>query len=98
MTRKMSACEEKRWQVVVVAKVKNASHGYGRSPVIAKTLQSAGVNVSTLGNHAWDRRDMLGYSNQAPISSGLPIILSERRGRGAISLKSAVGAGLSSSM
>lgn len=51
---------------LVVANGENASHGYGLSPDIAKNLHSAGVDVITLGNHAWDRRDMIGYINQAP--------------------------------
>lgn len=82
---------------LVVANGENASHGYGLSPDIAKNLHNAGVDVITLGNHAWDRRDMIGYINQAPTSSDPPIILLAHRGREPSS-KSVVDAGRWSSM
>ncbi|EHH67596.1 hypothetical protein GMO_20490 [Gluconobacter morbifer G707] len=51
---------------LVVVNGENASHGYGLSPDIAKNLLNAGVDVITLGNHAWDRRDMISHINQTP--------------------------------
>jgi len=51
---------------LVVVNGENASHGYGLSPGIAEDLFRAGVDVITLGNHAWDRRDMIGHIGTAP--------------------------------
>jgi len=51
---------------LVVVNGENASHGYGLSPAIAQDLFDAGVDVITLGNHAWDRRDMIGHIDQTP--------------------------------
>ena len=44
----------------------NASHGFGLAPEMAMALQSAGADVITLGNHAWDRKEMIGHIAQAP--------------------------------
>lgn len=46
---------------VVVANAENASHGFGLSPAIAEDLFKAGVDVITLGNHSWDRKDLIPY-------------------------------------
>jgi metallophosphoesterase (TIGR00282 family) len=43
-----------------VANGENAS-GFGITPEQANRLLDAGVDVITLGNHAWDRRDIRGY-------------------------------------
>ncbi|AQS88637.1 hypothetical protein AA101099_0201 [Neoasaia chiangmaiensis NBRC 101099] len=51
---------------LVVVNGENASHGYGLSPGIADDLFRAGVDVITLGNHAWDRRDMIGHIERTP--------------------------------
>ncbi|QDH16346.1 TIGR00282 family metallophosphoesterase [Swingsia samuiensis] len=51
---------------LVVANGENASHGYGLSPDIARNLTKVGVDVVTLGNHAWDRRDLMGQISQMP--------------------------------
>lgn len=39
---------------LVVVNAENASHGFGLSPAIATSLLQNGVDVLTLGNHAWD--------------------------------------------
>lgn len=64
--RQLPCWREKLRLDVVVANAENASHGYGLSPDIARNLLKAGVDVITLGNHAWDRRDMIGQINQMP--------------------------------
>ncbi|MDF7674059.1 TIGR00282 family metallophosphoesterase [Acetobacteraceae bacterium ESL0709] len=51
---------------LVVANAENASHGYGLSPQIARDLLGGGIDVLTLGNHAWDRRDMVSQIEQFP--------------------------------
>lgn len=51
---------------LVVVNAENASHGYGLSPLIADELFKSGVDVITLGNHAWDRRDLIGHIEKTP--------------------------------
>ncbi len=46
---------------LAVVNVENASHGFGCSPAMADELFAAGADVLTLGNHAWDRRELAGY-------------------------------------
>lgn len=50
----------------VVVNAENASHGFGLSPSIAQELFKAGVDVITLGNHSWDRKDLIPYIVQEP--------------------------------
>jgi len=46
---------------LAVVNVENASHGFGCAPAMADALFAAGADVLTLGNHAWDRREMAAY-------------------------------------
>jgi hypothetical protein len=52
---------------LVIVNGENASHGFGLSPEMARMLFEAGADVVTLGNHAWDRREII------------PFIASEKR-------------------
>lgn len=45
----------------VVVNGENAAGGFGISPKICSQLFESGVDVVTLGNHAWDCRDILPY-------------------------------------
>jgi metallophosphoesterase (TIGR00282 family) len=45
----------------VVLNVENASHGFGVSPDMARGFLAAGADVLTLGNHAWDRKEIIPY-------------------------------------
>ncbi|MFT8718693.1 TIGR00282 family metallophosphoesterase [Acetobacter sp.] len=51
---------------LVIVNAENASHGFGLSPGIARDLMECGVDVITLGNHAWDRRDLIGEIEGMP--------------------------------
>jgi metallophosphoesterase (TIGR00282 family) len=51
---------------LVVVNVENASHGFGCAPAMAEALYAAGADVLTLGNHAWDRRELAGYIETQP--------------------------------
>ncbi|MBB2202666.1 TIGR00282 family metallophosphoesterase [Gluconacetobacter tumulisoli] len=51
---------------LVVVNGENASHGFGLSPSIARDLMEAGADVITLGNHSWDRKDLIGHIDQEP--------------------------------
>ncbi|MEA2191774.1 MAG: 2,3-cyclic-nucleotide 2-phosphodiesterase, partial [Solirubrobacteraceae bacterium] len=50
----------------VVVNGENAAGGLGITPKIADELFRAGVDVITLGNHAYHRRDILPYLDSKP--------------------------------
>jgi 2',3'-cyclic-nucleotide 2'-phosphodiesterase len=45
----------------VMVNAENASHGFGLGPDMAEALFAAGADMLTLGNHAWDRREIVPY-------------------------------------
>jgi metallophosphoesterase (TIGR00282 family) len=45
----------------VIANGENAADGLGITPKIAEALLAAGVDVITLGNHVWRRREIIPY-------------------------------------
>lgn len=51
---------------LVVVNAENASHGFGLAPEMARVLFAAGADVLTLGNHAWDRKEIIPYIEQEP--------------------------------
>ena len=51
---------------VVIVNGENASHGFGLAPDMAQAIFAAGADVVTLGNHAWDRRELIPYIAQEP--------------------------------
>jgi metallophosphoesterase (TIGR00282 family) len=51
---------------LVVVNAENASHGFGLAPEMARALFTAGADVLTLGNHAWDRREVIPYIATTP--------------------------------
>ncbi|MEJ0045715.1 MAG: TIGR00282 family metallophosphoesterase [Rhodospirillales bacterium] len=51
---------------LVIVNAENASHGFGLAPAMADVLFAAGADVLTLGNHAWDRKELLGYIETQP--------------------------------
>lgn len=51
---------------LVVINAENASHGFGLSPDIAQALFAAGADVLTLGNHSWDRKELVPYMASEP--------------------------------
>ena len=50
----------------IIVNAENAASGYGLSKKIALELFALGVDVITLGNHAWDQREMLSYIEEQP--------------------------------
>jgi metallophosphoesterase (TIGR00282 family) len=50
----------------VIVNGENAAAGLGITPDIARSLLQAGVDVITLGNHAWNRREIGEYLNHEP--------------------------------
>lgn len=51
---------------VVVVNGENAAGGYGISEKIAAELYAAGADAITLGNHAWDQKDLIGAIDRDP--------------------------------
>ncbi|NRA98800.1 MAG: YmdB family metallophosphoesterase [Rhodobacteraceae bacterium] len=50
----------------VIVNSENATSGVGLSPAHAKEIFEAGADVITLGDHAFDQRDMLTFIEQEP--------------------------------
>jgi metallophosphoesterase (TIGR00282 family) len=51
---------------LVVVNAENASHGFGLSPEMARDMFAAGADAITLGNHAWDRKEIIPYIAENP--------------------------------
>ena len=51
---------------VIIANAENAAAGYGLTKKIALELFALEIDVLTLGNHAWDQREMLSYIEERP--------------------------------
>ena len=45
----------------VILNGENAAHGFGITSKICKQFFDAGVSLITLGNHAWDQREIIDY-------------------------------------
>lgn len=50
----------------VIANAENASGGVGLTPGNARELLALGIDVLTLGNHAWDKRELLDAIDDIP--------------------------------
>ena len=51
---------------LVVVNGENASHGFGLGPDMAEAFLKEGADVITLGNHAWDRKELIPFLSQEP--------------------------------
>ncbi len=51
---------------LVAVNGENASHGFGLAPDMARAFLEAGADVITLGNHAWDRREIIPFLETEP--------------------------------
>ncbi|MGE0417373.1 MAG: YmdB family metallophosphoesterase [Acetobacteraceae bacterium] len=51
---------------LAIVNAENASHGFGLAPDMARSLFAAGADVVTLGNHAWDRKEIIPYIAETP--------------------------------
>jgi len=51
---------------LAVVNAENASHGFGLAPDMAQSLFAAGADAITLGNHSWDRREIIPYIAAEP--------------------------------
>lgn len=44
---------------VVIANAENAAHGFGLTPKLLAQLKQAGIDIFTMGNHTFDKKDIL---------------------------------------
>jgi metallophosphoesterase (TIGR00282 family) len=51
---------------LVVVNGENASHGFGLAPDMARAFLAAGADVITLGNHTWDRKEIIPFLEGEP--------------------------------
>ncbi len=62
----ISALKKRYNPDAIIANGENATGGYGLSKKDAQDLFVAGLDVLTLGNHAWDQREMLTFIEECP--------------------------------
>ncbi len=43
----------------VIANAENAAHGFGLTPKLYKAIKDMGIDVITMGNHVWDKKDVI---------------------------------------
>lgn len=51
---------------LVIANAENAAAGRGITPALAEELFAAGADALTLGDHAWDQKEILPYLDREP--------------------------------
>ena len=50
----------------IIVNAENAAGGFGLTAAIAGDLFTAGADLLTLGNHAWDQRELIGHIQNEP--------------------------------
>jgi hypothetical protein len=66
LLRLLPQLRERHQPTFVVVNAENVAGGFGITPEIARELLAAGVDVITLGNHAYRRREIYGYLDAEP--------------------------------
>ncbi len=61
VARHLPAARERLGLDFVIVNGENAAGGYGITGEICRGLYQVGADVLTLGNHAWDQRETIGY-------------------------------------
>ncbi len=76
---------------LVIGNGENAAGGFGITPELAGEFYDLGISVITTGNHAWDKKEIIGFIRQEPrllrpanYPDGVP-------GRGSIVVETPVG-------
>tara|TARA_Y100000741_G_scaffold346400_1_gene312705 strand:+ start:50 stop:838 length:789 start_codon:yes stop_codon:yes gene_type:complete len=64
--KNISYIKEKYKPDVIIINAENAASGYGLTKKIAIELFDLGINIITLGNHAWDQKEMLSFIEECP--------------------------------
>ena len=66
ISKNISKIKQKYNPDAIIANAENSASGYGLTKKISLELFRLGVDVITLGNHAWDQREMLSYIEECP--------------------------------
>ena len=66
LIKKISDIKNQYKPDALIVNAENAAAGYGVTKKIAVELIEAGVDAITLGNHAWDQKEMLSYIEECP--------------------------------
>jgi len=66
VSRSLNEIRENYKPDVIIANAENAASGYGLNSKIATEFFKQKIDVLTLGNHAWDEREMLSYIEKTP--------------------------------
>ena len=66
LSSSINIIKEKYEPDITIANAENAASGYGLTKKIAEELFDQGIDILTLGNHAWDQREMLSYIEECP--------------------------------
>lgn len=57
----------REWKLdAVIANAENSAAGRGLTPTLAEELFAAGADLLTLGDHAWDQKEILPYLDREP--------------------------------
>ncbi len=64
--RRLSPLRKRHRADVVIVNGENAAGGVGITAQICRQLFAAGADVITLGNHAWDKREIATYIDEEP--------------------------------
>ena len=62
----LSSLKEKLRPDFTVLNGENAAAGFGITPKICETFFEAGIDCITLGNHAWDQKEIISYIDREP--------------------------------
>ncbi len=54
---------------LTVVNAENAAGGFGLTPQIAEEIFDLGADVLTMGNHVWDKKELIDYMNSVPPDS-----------------------------
>ncbi len=54
---------------LTIVNAENAAGGFGLTPQIAEEIFDLGADVLTMGNHVWDKKELIDYMNSAPAES-----------------------------
>jgi metallophosphoesterase (TIGR00282 family) len=66
LARRMGALVKETGADVVIVNGENAANGAGITAQICRELFDLGADVITLGNHAWDKREIATYIDEEP--------------------------------
>ena len=66
LIKKLAALRQKRGVDFVIANVENASGGSGLTIANAREILAAGVDVMTMGDHVWKRKEIVPFIEREP--------------------------------